>query len=194
MAFFNSLNDEGFVLQIQRILRDLNFIDNSIGRVGIDGVYDDGTRNEVMLFQEKYGLAPTGIVDYETWELLNKVWQVRLDENERARAVYILPRFESYQIQPFARDNSLYVIQHMLETISRDYEGISVELNGVYDKDTQDAIKLFKQKNLLDDTSIIDATTFNRLADEYERINSRSQWKRRKFSVNNSYNAIYWGI
>lgn len=175
MALFNSLNDEGFVLQIQRILRDLNFIDGCVGKVGVDGVYDDGTRNEVMLFQEKYGLAPTGIVDYETWELLNKVWQVRLDENEKARAVYILPRFENYQIQPFARDNAIYVIQHMLETISRDYEGIIVELNGIYDKDTQDAIRLFKRKNLLDDTGVIDATTFNRLADEYERINSRSQ-------------------
>ena len=63
----------------------------------------------------------------------------------------------------------------MLETISRDYEGIIVELNGIYDKDTQDAIRLFKRKNLLDDTGVIDATTFNRLADEYERINSRSQ-------------------
>ena len=83
--------------------------------------------------------------------------------------------FENYQIQPFAKDNAIYVIQHMLETISRDYEGIIVELNGIYDKDTQDAIRLFKRKNLLDDTGVIDATTFNRLADEYERINSRSQ-------------------
>ena len=175
MTYFNSLNDEGFVLQIQRMLRDLNFIDGKVGKVGVDGIYDSGTRDEVMLFQEKYGLVPSGVVDYETWELLNRVWQLRLDENELARAVYILPRFENYQIVPFAKDNALYVIQHMLETISRDYDGISVELNGIYDKETQDAIRLFKRRNLLDDTGVIDAITFNRLADEYERINSRSQ-------------------
>ena len=175
MALFNSLNDEGFVFQIQRILRDLNFIDGGVGKIVINGVYDDTTRNEVMLFQEKYGLIPNGIVDFETWELLNKIWKLRLEENELARAVYILPRFENYVIQPYAKDNAIYIIQHMLETISRDYEGIAIELNGIYDDATQDAIKLFKRKNLLDDTISIDAKTFNRLADEYERINSRSQ-------------------
>ena len=175
MALFNSLNDEGFVLQIQRILRDLNFIDGEIGRVGVDGYYDEGTRSEVMRFQEKYGLDPSGVVDFETWELLNKIWQVKLEENELARAIYVLPRFEGYEIQPFAKDNAIFIIQHMLETISRDYESISVELNGIYDQPTQDAIMLFKRKNLLDNTSVIDARTFNRLADEYERINSRSQ-------------------
>jgi len=175
MALFNSLEDEGFVLQIQQILRDLNFLEGGVGRVGVDGIYDEGTRGEVMLFQEKYGLPKTGSVDFETWELLNRVWQLRTSEEALARAVYILPRFEQYEIQPFAKDNALYIIQHMLETISRDYEDIALELNGVYDEATQDAIRSFKRKNLLDDTAVIDAKTFNRLADEYERINSRSQ-------------------
>ena len=176
MALFNSLNDEGFVLQIQRILRDLNFIDGEIGRVGVDGYYDEGTRSEVMRFQEKYGLDPTGVVDFETWELLNKIWQVKLEENEIARAIYVLPRFEGYEIQPFAKDNAIFIIQHMLETISRDYSEIEgIELNGIYDETTQNAIRYFKRKNLLDDTAIIDAITFNRLADEYERVNSYSQ-------------------
>lgn len=175
MALFNSLDDRNFILQIQRILRDLNFIDGGVGRVGLDGIYDDGTKNEVMLFQEKYGLIPSGIVDEETWELLNKVWEIRKQGNELARAVYVLPRFEGYEILPNAKDNALYIIQHMLETISRDYEDIEVELTGVYDSATQEAIKIFKRKNLLEDTANIDARTFNHLADEYERINSRSQ-------------------
>ena len=45
----------------------------------------------------------------------------------------------------------------------------------MYDSATQEAIKIFKRKNLLEDTANIDARTFNHLADEYERINSRSQ-------------------
>ena len=176
MAYFSSLDDEGFVIQIQRILRDLNFIEGGVGRVGTDGVYDEGTRNEVMLFQEKYGLAPTGIVDFETWELLNKVWLVKQENEELARAIYILPRFDKYEIAPYARDNAIFVIQHMLETLSRDYDDFdNIELNGVYDDVTQSAIRSFKRRNLLDDSAIIDAKTFNRLADEYERINSYSQ-------------------
>ena len=45
----------------------------------------------------------------------------------------------------------------------------------VYDESTQNAIKIFQRKNLLNDTGIIDANTFNRLADAYEEINSRGQ-------------------
>ena len=176
MALFNSIEDENFIIQIQQILRDLNFIDGGFGRVGVDGIYDEETRHEVMLFQEKYGLTPTGIVDFETWELLNKIWQIKRENNEIARAIYILPRFEKYEISPYAKDNALFVIQHMLETISRDYDDIvNIELNGIYDDATQNAIRIFKRKNLLEDTAIIDARTFNHLADEYERINSYSQ-------------------
>ena len=176
MVFFSSLDDKNFVAQIQRILRDLSFIDGGVGSLGVDGIYDDATRGEVMKFQDKYGVSPTGVVDYETWELLNKIWEIRQSNEARARAVYILPRFQKYEITPFARDNALYVIQHMLETISRDYSEIEgIELNGIYDEKTQNAIRYFKRKNLLDDTAIIDAITFNRLADEYERVNSYSQ-------------------
>ena len=70
----------------------------------------------------------------------------------------------------------MYVIQHMLEVISRDYEEFeNIELNGIYDVNTQNAIKAFQRKNLLDATGVIDATTFNYLADAYESINNESQ-------------------
>ncbi len=176
MALFNALDERNFIVQIQRILRDLNYINTQNGMVGVDGIYDEGTRNAVMAFQEKYGLDKTGIVNSETWALLHTIWEIKAENEALARSVYILPRFDKYEILPFAKDNVLYVIQHMLEVISRDYEGFGeIELNGIYDVNTQNAIKLFQRKNLLNDTGIIDATTFNRLADAYENINSESQ-------------------
>lgn len=176
MALFNSLENKNFISQIQRILRDLNYLDTQVGGVGTDGIYDDGTKDAVIEFQKKYGVAPTGIVDSETWTLLNAVWNAKKEASVLARAVYILPRFEEYEIRPWARDNVVYVIQHMLETISTDYENFDViELTGIYDSNTQNAIKDFQRRNLLDDNGVINAVTFNRLADEYERVNSYSQ-------------------
>lgn len=176
MALFNALDERNFIVQIQRILRDLSFLDAGNGMIGIDGIYDDGTREAVRIFQEKYGIEPTGIVDSTTWTLLHTVWELKQESAALARAVYILPRFEGYEILPFAKDNVLYVIQHMLEVISTDYEELEgIELNGIYDIKTQNAIKEFQRKNLLDDTGIIDAVTFNRLADAYEQINSQNQ-------------------
>lgn len=176
MALFNALEERNFIVQIQRILRDLNYYQNGVGAVGIDGVYDEGTKEAVKKFQKKYGLDDTGIVNSETWTLLHTVWELKNEGEELARAVYILPRFEGYEILPFARDNVLYIIQHMLEVISTDYEELEgIELNGIYDMKTQNAIKAFQRKNLLNDTGIIDAITFNRLADAYEVVNSQNQ-------------------
>lgn len=176
MALFNALEERNFIVQIQRILRNLNFLNSQNGSVGVDGIYDEATKDAVREFQKKYGLNETGVVDSETWTLLHTIWEIRADANALARAVYVLPRFEGYEILPNTVDNVLYIIQHMLETISRDYSEIEgIVLNGIYDEKTQNAIKIFQRKNLLDDTGIIDATTFNRLADAYEEINSRSQ-------------------
>lgn len=176
MALFNALDEKNFIVQIQRILRDLNFLRTQNGMVGIDGIYDEGTREAVREFQKRYGLEATGVVDSATWTLLHTVWEFKAEGEALARAVYILPRFEKYEILPFTKDNVLYVIQHMLEVISTDYEELEgIELNGVYDIKTQNAIKTFQRKNLLDDTGIIDATTFNHLADAYENVNSQNQ-------------------
>jgi peptidoglycan hydrolase-like protein with peptidoglycan-binding domain len=176
MALFNALDERNFIIQIQRILRDLNFLNSQNGMVVVTGIYDDATRNAVKDFQRKYGLKETGIVDSEAWTLLHTIWEIRAEENALARAVYVLPRFEGYEIMPGAVDNVIYIIQHMLETISRDYAELEgIVLNGVYDESTQNAIKIFQRKNLLNDTGIIDANTFNRLADAYEEINSRGQ-------------------
>ena len=176
MTLFNSSDERNFIVQIQRILRDLNYLSTQNGTIGIDGIYDESTKNAVKDFQSKYGLEPTGIVDSETWTLLHTIWEIRAESNALARAVYILPRFEGYEILPGTVDNVIYIIQHMLDTISRDYNEIEgVVLNGKYDEKTQNAIKIFQRKNMIDDTGIIDATTFNRLADAYEEINSRDQ-------------------
>ena len=176
MTLFNALDERNFIVQVQRILRDLNFFAMENGLIGIDGIYDNETREAVMQFQEKYGLQPTGVVDSATWALLHTVWELKQESEALARAVYILPRFEGYEILPFAKDNVLYIIQHMLEVISTDYEELEgIELNGIYDAKTQNAIKVFQRKNLLNDTGIIDATTFNRLADAYEQVNSQNQ-------------------
>ena len=176
MALFSALDEKNFIIQIQRILRDLNYLQSENGTVGIDGIYDEGTKNAVREFQKKYGLRETGIVDSETWTILHTIWELRAESAALARAVYILPRFEGYEILPNTKDNVLYIIQHMLEVISTDYEELEgIQLNGVYDIETQNAIKAFQRRNLLNDTGIIDATTFNRLADAYEQVNSQNQ-------------------
>ena len=111
-------------------------------------------------------------MDHTTWQVLQAVDKARKEAEALARAVYILPRDPEYSINPGLTDDVIYVIQHMLNVIGQEYDEIgTIELNGVYNEETQNAIRSLQRKWLLEDSGIIDPNTFNRLADEYERIN-----------------------
>ena len=172
MVYFNLNEQENPVLEIQRILRSVDGFDNGLARIRLTGNYNEETRQGVKDFQEKYGLPVTGIVDNETWLLLQAVDKSIKEATALARAVYILPRVPEYSITPGLRDDVVYVIQHMLNVISQEYDGIEpLEFSGVYDKATENNVREFQRKSLIDESGIIDPLTFNRLADEYERVN-----------------------
>ena len=176
MAYFNLTEQENPILEIQRILRSIDYFDNSLARIRLSGTYNEETRQGVKNFQEKYGLPVTGEVDATTWQLLQAVDKAIKDATALARAVYILPRNEEYTITPGLRDDVVYVIQHMINVLSQEYDTFSpLEFTGIYDEATENNIREFQRKNLLDESGNIDPITFNRLADEYERLNSYNQ-------------------
>ena len=82
--------------------------------------------------------------------------------------------YDEYTILPNSKDNTVYVIQHMLNEILNEHDDFSeLAFTGIYDLPTQNAIKSLQRKALIESNGILDAKTFNLLADEYERINSR---------------------
>ena len=174
MAYYDLRDLKNPVLEVQRILRNLDRYENGMSRVKPDGIYGDDTRALVKDFQEKYGLTPSGEVDFETWNLLHSIEEARQDATKIARAVYVFPKYEKYEILPNAKDDTIYFIQYMLNEILNDHDDFTkLELNGEYDVPTQNAVKILQRKALADSSSKIDANTFNLIADEYERINSR---------------------
>ena len=171
MALINSTNEALAIMQIQRILRDLELLDNEYSSVPISGVYENETREAVSDFQGKYGIEQTGIVDYETWKLLHSIHESTRLERMGVRKVRLVPKNEEFFIFPRDRNDILYVIQYMLSQVSPNYDEFgSIEFTGVYDEPTELAIRAFQRKNLLDDTGVIDAMTLERLFDEYESI------------------------
>ena len=176
MAYYSLEQQENAILQIQRILRDLDYLDSDLARIRLSGNYDEETRQSVRDIQEKYGLPITGIVDHTTWQVLQAVDKASKEAQALARAVYLLPRDPEYTINPGLRDDVVYIIQHMLNVIGQEYDNFSpLEFSGVYDEQTQNAVKEFQRKSLLESSGVLDPNTFNRLADEYERINSYNE-------------------
>ena len=169
MTYFNITSDAYAIMQIQRILRDLELLDNEYSSVPISGAYDSETREAVAEFQSKYELEPTGIVDYDTWSLLHFVHKSSEFERRGPRRVQLVPNKGGFAIYPDQIDDIIYVIQYMLSTVSVHYDDFGeLAFTGIYDESTQDAIKTFQRKNLLEPNGIIDGTTLEALFDEYE--------------------------
>ena len=175
MSYYDFRRTENAILEIQGILRNLDFYENDTARVKPDGIYGDDTRALVSEFQKRYGIEPSGVVDFETWKLLHAVDKARREEAKVARAVHIFPIYEKHEILPNTQNSYVYIIQVMLNEILNDHDGFNVlEINGVYDLPTQNAVKLLRRKSLNEAPDIIDALVFETIADEYERVNSRS--------------------
>ena len=58
------------IRNLQTYLRAQAFVDENAIPVPIDGIYDTQTQNALIEFQRKNNLAPTGIADRTTWDLL----------------------------------------------------------------------------------------------------------------------------
>ena len=176
MSYLDLTDERNFIIQVQRALRDINYINYEDASIGLTGIYDPSTRYAVMRFQKDMGLAPTGTVDKETWDMISSVQLTTIKDNSVPRAVSLFPKYSGYEILKDSRDGVLYVLQYMLKEIELlDDRMQSVAITGIYDEETRDAIRRLKRRNLLDDNDTIDAETLNRLFDEYEMIMSRSE-------------------
>lgn len=63
--------------KVRQMQEQLNTISNSyplVPKVRADGVFGQQTANSVSIFQEIFGLPPTGIVDFPTWYKISEIY------------------------------------------------------------------------------------------------------------------------
>ena len=169
MSYIDSTDKFMATMQIQRMLRDIELLENEFSRVPISGIYENETREAVREFQSKYGLEVTGVVDFDTWDTLNSIHDKTRFERRGVRKVQLVPSNTDFAIFPNEINDLVFVIQYMLLTISPNHDELeNQKFTGVYDAQTVDAIRSFQRKNLLDDNGIIDGATLEALFDEYE--------------------------
>ena len=174
MAYYNLEDSSNPILQIQRLLRNIDRDEAAFTSVAPSGSFESNTRDAVIRFQDKYGLRSTGVVDKETWDLLHRIDSAKKKLNSLVQGVKIFPQSESYNIPFGSRNDLLYIIQIFLNEIANEYDSIEMlELNGIYNTPTQNAIKAFQRAHLIEDNGKLDAETINLLFKEYERINNR---------------------
>lgn len=129
-----------------------------------DGVFDSETKNAVTKFQEIYGLPPNGIVDLATWNKIIYEYNKYLNPNNIPNKIDCFPG-NVLEIKPGDEKDIVYVIQILLNNFNKKYKNFNkIDINGYYDKETEDAVKQFQSINKLPVTGIVDIKTWNSLS------------------------------
>ncbi len=163
------LNYEDAVRNLQRYLRTISFYDDRITRVPTDGIYDSDTRKAVSEFQSTRGLRPTGIVDRKTFDMIFKEFSQIIEANDRSNNINLFPSNpQNYEASLGEESSFVAIIQLILRELSIIYDNIpELEISGVYNEETEAAVKKFQKLSGLSPTGKVNLQTWNRLVRDF---------------------------
>lgn len=159
-------NFDSPIMDLQRYLRLISTVYPTVPEVAQDGIYGPQTTLAVREFQRANDRETTGIVDYDTWELIRLTYNLIMTlNNESVRGVNFPA---DYQVNKQNDDEYTYHISIMLNRLSKLFDNISnVKLGDKYNDNTAEAVREFQRVSGLVPTGITDKQTWQKLADVY---------------------------
>lgn len=169
-------NEQEAIQNLQRYLRQLSFFDPDIPPVPIDGIFDSATKEALKAFQRKYGLDPSGTANEETWNTLYAAYLSSIDQNSPPLPLPLFPRNpQDYAILLGAESFLVMAVQYILNELAilnDGYEAITIDQTGIYDNNTESAVKRFQEQNDLTITGNTDKQTWDMMVRLFEKTSS----------------------
>lgn len=155
------LNLQDAILNLQKYLRAISFADPRISRPPLDGIFDSATEESVRSFQSSRNLNANGLVDKATWDAIYEEYKALAISEE-------LPFFPSYPIDYTAKlgekSSFVSIVQILLQELSSVYDIFEdVTITGIFDLETERAIKELQRASGLNVTGELDRNTYRRL-------------------------------
>ena len=162
------LNLQDAIFNLQKYLRTISYSDPKIIRPPLDGIFDSATEESVRSFQENRALNADGIVNKATWDAIYAEYKQLKAQNAE------LPFFPSTPPNYKAKlgDESIFIsiVQLLLRELSAMYDGFDeIEITGIYDTATEQAIITLQQASNLEATGELDKATYRRLLYDLSR-------------------------
>ena len=158
------------IMQIQQFLRTLQITNGDKVTVPVDGIYDSKTKDAVREFQIKSGLPATGTVDKKTYDLL---YEKNLDaefEQSEPLPLYIFQNGQS--VKKGEKSDFVMLLQIMLNALTIAYDDFApVEITGIFEDETENAVRAFQSRNNVPPSGIVDKQTWNLLVINYNKHN-----------------------
>lgn len=161
------------IMQIQTYLRHLSFHNTDIPPTPIDGIWERETREAVIAFQRANDLAPTGIVDRETWDKLKAEYDKSVALNSPPVKIDVFPRMPmGYTLKLGGKSFLVVAVQHILDELEKIYRFPSLSSSGVYDEITAANIREFQARNRIPTTGEVDRETWDALAVQFNLLDT----------------------
>ncbi len=158
-------------IQLNRIAQNYPAITTGLQE---DGFFDTETRDAVTKFQEVFNIAPSGEVDETTWYTIKRIYtgvKGLGDLFGEGLTLEEVSRIFERALGPEDSGNRVRVIQYYLGVIGFFDENIpQISITGVYDRETQNAVRQFQEQNGIAVDGIIGRDTWNAIVARYNEI------------------------
>ncbi len=159
------------VRALQYYLNVIAYFNPELPSVDSTGVFGEETEAQVEAFERFYGITPDGIVDFNTWQLIQRIYEqilAGLPEGYEAGAAVLYP---GYNITPGTANDDVRDLQTYLSVIGANYRDIpEVPVTGYYGDQTENAVRVFQELFGLPVSGIVGPTTWDAIAREYNFI------------------------
>ena len=133
------------VYNLQQMLRAIFQVRGMQPELIPDGFFNETTENAVKNFQRMKNMEPTGVVDNETWDLIVEEYDFAVIEGNDPICVQLFTR-EDFKVPSGEARARLAVLQAMLQVMHKRFRNLPhVEITGVNDAQTNDALKLYRE-------------------------------------------------
>lgn len=156
---------------MQYYLRFIDFFNNRLNQIDIDGIFGSRTRNAVIDFQRRYSLAQDGIIGRDTWNKIIDVYNSILNDlpNEYKPFRYMI--YPGYILTLGQRGEYVRQLQLFLRAVASVNSQVrNLTADGIFGKDTEASVKSYQRYRGFNQTGYVDANLWEDLRQDFVRI------------------------
>ncbi len=156
---------------IQYYLNVLAYFNSNLNAFPITSQFDVNTKNAVQVFQNNFGVAPTGVVDRTTWDLIVGLYSDVVSALPSDYSGKYAKLYPGYFLTPGSVGENVLNLQTYLAAIAKNDTRIPpVTPDGFYGDSTRDAVYVFQEINGLPITGSVGPVTWRRIAINYDAL------------------------
>ena len=157
------------VTSLQYYLNVIAYYNPNLNVFPIDGVFGPSTVNAVNAFQNFYGLPVTGVVDRETWNLIEEIYRQIEESLPEGYSEGLAKAYPGYFLSEGMEGPDVRDLQTYLSLISQNIQGIPpVEVDGIFGPATTAAVRAFQSLYAIPVNGAVGPVTWFYIGNEYD--------------------------